>query len=134
MIKSKPTQVHSPDSYDRAEVDGKDIERLEDGRIKLGELRRRLELEKTEVLMTMSNMKHQKDKSNSVKLPSRLSASSPRTAHNVVYMCRATQTRQKLEKISRVIVSEEGACTSAFLSNITPSQPVMNLNSILFLW
>ena len=115
-------------------MDGKDGEKLEDGRIKLAELRRRLELEKTEVLMKMSNEKHQKDKINSVKLPSSLSASSQKTAHNEVYTCRATPTRQKLETISRVIWSEERAGTSTFLSNITPSQPVMNLNSILFLW
>ena len=78
--------------------------RLEDGRIKLAELRRRLELEKTEVLMKMSNQKHKKDKSNSVKLPSSQSASSQRTAHNEVYTCRATPTRQKLERISRAMI------------------------------
>ena len=114
-------------------MDGKDDERLEDGGTKLAELRRRLELEKTEVLKKMSNQKkqkkHQKDKKNSVRLPSSLSASSNRTAHNEVYTCGATPTRRNLETISTVIGSEERVCTATFLRNTTPSQPVMNLES-----
>ena len=95
------------------------------------ELRRKLESEKTEVLKKMSNQKNNKIKRNSVQLPSSLSASSQRTAHNEVYTCGATPTRQSenLEIISRVIGSEEGACTSTLLSNTTPSQPVTNFNS-----
>ena len=106
-------------------------ERLEDGGMKLAKLRRKLELEKTEVLKKMSNQKNNKIKRNSVQLQSNLSASSQRTAHNEVYSCRATPTRQleKPEKISRVIGSEEGACTSTLLSNTTPSQPVSNFSS-----
>jgi hypothetical protein len=98
-------------------------ERLEDGRMKLAKLRRRLELEKTEVLKKMSNQKNQKDESISVKLSGSLSASSQSTAHNEVYSCRATPTRQseKVETISRVIGLEERACTSTLLSNIIPS-------------
>jgi hypothetical protein len=79
-------------------------ERLEDGRMKLAKLRRRLELEKTEVLKKMSNQKNKKDESISVQLSGSLSASSQRTAHNEVYSCRATPTRQseKVKTISRV--------------------------------
>ena len=106
-------------------------ERLEDGGMKLAKLRRKLELEKSEVLKKMSNQKNNKIKRNSVQLQSSLSASSQRTAHNGVYSCLATPTRQseKPEIISRVIGSEEGACTSTLLSNTTPSQPVTNFNS-----
>ena len=70
-----------------------------------------------------------KDKKKTVRLPSSLSASSNRTAHNEVYTCGATPTRQNLETISRVIGSEERVCTATFLRNTTPSQPVMNLES-----
>ena len=106
-------------------------ERLEDGGMKLAKLRKKLELEKTEVLKKMSYQKNNKIKRNSVQLQSNLSATSQRTAHNEVYSCIATPSRQseKPEIISRVIGSEEGACTSNLLSNTTPSQPVTNFNS-----
>ena len=97
MIKSQPTPVPSPDGYDQVEVDGNNGEWLEDGRMKLAELRRRLELEKTEVL---SNQKHQKDNSNSSHLPSSLSESSQRTAYNEVYTCTAIQACQS-EKLGK---------------------------------
>ena len=46
---------------------------------------------------------------------------------SVQYMCTATtapQSGEEQEMISRKNGSEEGACTSTFLINFTPSQPV----------
>ena len=83
------------------EVDGQNDQRLVVGGKALEELRRRLELEKTEVLRKMSS---QKDKSNSEKLQSSLSESSQRTAQSTVY----TLTRE-IETNGRLIGSEEGA-------------------------
>ena len=103
-----------------AEVNGKTEERMTDGMTKLANLRRKMELEKTEVLKKMSNKKQQKDKISS----GSLSANSLRTAHYEMY--RATPTRQKT--ISGVLGTEVGVSTSTFLSNNTPSQPVLNLN------
>ena len=105
-----------------AEVNGKTEERMTDGMTKLANLRRKMELEKNEVLKKMSNKKQQNDKISS----GSLSANSLRTAHYEVY--RATPTRQKNETISEMLGTEEGVCTSTLLRNYTPSQPVLNFN------